>query len=157
MDLQDFHNKFARFKELREKKKEKNIAPTELEEYTQLMDELEHFLLDNPLIGQQRRKHLRADMNLDAELISGRTREFCKCLTIGSGGMFLQTKTKLSPGRKVNVRLRLPNDELLMTECEVLYISGAEGIGLKFSTVEESKFNELREILIEYYGTIVSR
>lgn len=156
MNVEEFKRNFVRFKELKEKKSKDGLSESEIKEYLHLLEKLERSLLDNPLIGQQRRKHLRADLNLEAELIAGGAREFCKCLTIGSGGMFLQAKTKVRPGKKVRVKIKLPNNQYLTTEGEVLYTSGSDGIGLRFSDINEDRFNELREILVDYYGTMIS-
>lgn len=153
-----FIEEFKKFRTLRTKKKNSGLTAEEEVLFAEIKERLQNFLLQNPLIGKQRRKHLRADMLLDAELSYGSFSEFCKCSTIGSGGMFLKTKLRPPPGTIVNVKIYLPETGEVKFKGRVLYSAGGsvmkEGIGIQF-TEEKEKAEELREILIEYFGAMI--
>lgn len=154
----EFEEGFRRFKEFRSKKKNHPLSPEELSAFEEIKKNLQEFLLLNPIIGKQRRKHLRADMSLDAEISYGTLNEFCRCSTIGSGGMFVKTSLRPPQGSIVKVRVSLPEGGEIELKGRVLYSAGGkilkEGIGIQFIE-EKDKAEELREILIEHLGSMI--
>jgi len=154
----DFLEWFKRFKEFVLKKKNSSLSEEEKTSFEEIKNKLQEFLLRNPLIGKQRRKHLRADMSLDAQIFYGTLNEFCKCSTIGSGGMFVKTSLKPPPGSIVKIKVSLPEGKEMELKGKVLYSTGGkiarDGIGVQFIE-EKEKAEELREMLIEYFGSMM--
>jgi Tfp pilus assembly protein PilZ len=154
----EFVEEFKRFREFLLKKKNSNLSEEEKTSFEEMKNKLEEFLLRNPLIGKQRRKHLRADMSLDAQIFYGTLNEFCKCSTIGSGGMFVNTNLRPPSGSIVKIRISLPEGKEIELKGKVLYSSRGkivrEGIGVQFIE-EKEKVEELREMLIEYFGSMI--
>jgi Tfp pilus assembly protein PilZ len=156
----DFIEDFKKFREFRSKKKKfSSLSEEEKADFKKIKDKLQEFLLRNPLIGKQRRKHLRADMSLDAQIFYGTFSEFCECSTIGSGGMFLKTNLRPPPGSIVKIKVSLPEGGEVEIKGKVLYSAGGkivkEGVGVQFIE-EEEKAEELKEILIEHFGSIIT-
>jgi len=154
----DFIEEFKKFRELRTKKQNSSLSREEEVAFEEIKNNLQEFLLRNPLIGKQRRKHLRADISLDAQISYGTFNEFCKCSTIGSGGMFVKTNLRPPPGSIVKIKISLPEGGEIELKGRVLYSAGGRiikgGIGIQF-VEEKEKAEELKEILIEHFGSII--
>lgn len=110
-------------------------------------------LIEKHLPMHNKRRHIRAEMQITAVVNDGSQSVQLKTLNVGEGGLYLVTEQPYAVGTILSITLSLPNlKNPLELKGEVLYINKASthprptGVGIKFV-----EFDQNTSILFSYY------
>lgn len=115
-----------------------------------------HDVTERFLPFDSRRRHLRTAMALEADVREGGRNLCLRTLTVGEGGLFLETAQPASVGTPLRIRLPLPGlGGPLDLKGEVVHASredgaGPLGMGVKFVGLDENTRIFLRHYLESY-------
>lgn len=102
-------------------------------------------LIEKHLPIHSKRRHIRAEMQITAEVNDGTQSIQLKTLNVGEGGLYLETEQPYAVGTILSITLPLPNlKRPLELKGEVLYINKASthprptGVGIRFVGVDQN-------------------
>ena len=116
-----------------------------------------HELMERHLPFHYKRHNIRAKMELMVKISNGKTTDVLRTLSIGEGGMYLQTVNPYQVGSKTEIQVYLPGLRSPLTlKGEVIYTSEGnlkdldKGMGIKFIGLDLNTTTLLRHYLESY-------